>query len=59
MNVVLGYVAHCFDLLIEDIFYIDEISEFICQARFIRTFIKSHKYVTAEIKRVIARSGKI
>jgi hypothetical protein len=53
----MGCVAHCFDLLNEDMAKIGEFAKLIALCHMMAKFVKGHKYVAAAFKRIIGRTG--
>lgn len=55
----IGCIAQCFNLFMKDICLIAEVEELIIYTRNITTFVKTHKYVQAELKTIIRQSGLV
>ena len=54
-----GCVAHCFDLLCEDVAKIVEFADLLQKAKSIAVFVKGHKYVLGMFKTLIGTKGRM
>jgi hypothetical protein len=53
-----GCIAHCFDLLCEDLVKIPEFDNLVKQAKMIVRFVKGRKYVLSYLKKLIGNMGR-